>query len=84
MTDRSTRALRQRVAIDGSKPTASPLFQTAAFQSGSEFFYSRKDNPNVREFEQAMAAWENAQHALAVTTGMSALSLLMGLLGIKF
>ncbi len=80
MTHRNTRALRQKTNIDGSKPTASPIFQTAAFQSGSDFFYSRKDNPNVREFEQAMAAWENAQYALAVTTGMSALSLLMGLL----
>jgi cystathionine gamma-lyase/cystathionine gamma-lyase/homocysteine desulfhydrase len=80
MSARSTRALRQKIAVDGTRPTASPLFQTAAFQSGSAFFYSRKDNPNVHEFEDAMAAWEGARHALAVTTGMSALSLLMGLL----
>lgn len=80
MNDRSTRALRTKPTIDGTKPTASPIFQTAAFHSGSAFFYSRKDNPNVHEFEDAMAAWEGARHALAVTTGMSALSLLMGLL----
>jgi len=80
MTDRRTRALRTKAAVDGTKPTSSPIFQSAAFQSGSAFFYSRKDNPNVHELEDALAAWEGARHALAVTTGMSALSLLMGLL----
>lgn len=80
MTDRRTRALRTKATVDGTKPTASPIFQSAAFQSGSAFFYSRKDNPNVHELEDALAAWEGARHALAVTTGMSALSLLMGLL----
>jgi cystathionine gamma-lyase/cystathionine gamma-lyase/homocysteine desulfhydrase len=80
MTDRRTRALRTKAAVDGTKPTASPIFQSAAFHSGSPFFYSRKDNPNVHELEDALAAWEGARHALAVTTGMSALSLLMGLL----
>lgn len=80
MTDRRTRALRTKATVDGTRPTASPIFQSAAFQSGSAFFYSRKDNPNVHELEDALAAWEGARHALAVTTGMSALSLLMGLL----
>jgi len=80
VTDRRTRALRTRATVDGTRPTASPIFLSAAFQSGSPFFYSRKDNPNVHELEDALAAWEGARHALAVTTGMSALSLLMGLL----
>ena len=80
MTERTTQALRTRVAIDGSLPTAAPIFQTAAFQSGSPFFYSRKDNPNVTEFEQAMAALEGSRHALAVTTGMAALAQVLGFL----
>jgi len=84
MTDQKldpiTRALRVRAAVDGSRATVTPLFQSAAFQSGSPYFYHRKDNPNVSELEAALAALEQCRHALAVTTGMAALSMVLGLL----
>ena len=78
--DPTTRALRVRATVDGSRATVTPLFQSAAFQSGSPYFYHRKDNPNVAELEAALAALEQSRHALAVTTGMAALSMVMGLL----
>lgn len=78
--DPTTRALRVRAVTDGSLPTVTPLFQSAAFRTGSPYFYSRKDNPNVAELEAALAALEGCAHALAVTTGMAALAQVLGVL----
>jgi len=77
--DPVTRALRHRVDIRDAAPSVTPLFQNSAFQAHSEYFYTRKDNPNIREFEQAVAILEDADHGLAVSTGMMAITLVLEL-----
>lgn len=74
-----TKALRHRVKTEGAAPAVTPLYQSSAFEAGSEYFYTRKDNPNSREFEQAVAILEGAKHGLAVSTGMMAITLVAGL-----
>ena len=44
---------------------------TSAFEAGSPYFYSRKDNPNVAEFEAALKTLADCRHAIAVATGMT-------------
>ena len=77
---RVTDALHTRVDTTKAHPTVTPLFQTSAFQSGSEFFYSRSNNPNTQELEEALCALAGARHAIATSTGMAAVSLVAGLL----
>ena len=74
-----TRALAHRAQTEGAAPAVTPLYQTSAFEAGSEYFYTRNDNPNTREFEQAVAILEGAEHGLAVSTGMMAITLIAGL-----
>ena len=74
-----TQALRHRAKTEGAAPAVTPLFQTSAFEAGSEYFYTRSDNPNTREFEQAVAILEDAKYGLAVSTGMMAITLVAGL-----
>ena len=74
-----TRALRHRAETKGAAPAVTPLYQTSAFEAGSEYFYTRNDNPNTREFEQAVAILEDAKYGLAVSTGMMAITLVAGL-----
>jgi O-succinylhomoserine sulfhydrylase len=51
------------------------------FAQMEDFTYSRTSNPTVRSFEMRLAAMEGAQAAVATSTGMSAILLLiMGLL----
>jgi cystathionine beta-lyase/cystathionine gamma-synthase len=76
---RNTRALRTRVDATQARPATTPLYQNSAFESGSSFFYSRKSNPNVAELEDCVRILEGAQHALATTTGMSAIHLALSL-----
>ncbi len=60
-----------------------PDAQTAAkrFADMEDFTYSRTSNPTVRSFEARLAALEGAEAAVATSTGMSAILLLiMGLL----
>src|SRR6185312_14145391 len=78
--DRITAALHHRADVEDARPAVTPLFQASAFQSGSKWFYSRKDNPNVSEWETAVAMLEGAKHGVAASTGMAAISLAMGLL----
>lgn len=75
-----TRALRYRVNVDAAAPAVTPLYQNSAFEADSEYFYTRKDNPNVREFERTVAILEGANHGLAVSTGMTAISMIAGLI----
>ncbi len=75
-----TRALITKVAIEGSLPVTTPLFQSSAFQSGSSHFYTRKSNPNSEEFENVVKTLEGTEYAISVTTGMSAISLTLDLL----
>lgn len=76
----TTRSIHTRVNIDKALPAATPLFQNSAFESQSDYFYSRKNNPNVQEFEDAVKAIEGTKFGLATPTGMSAIMLTLSLL----
>ena len=76
----TTRSTHTRVNIENAHPAATPIFQNSAFESHSEFFYSRKNNPNVEELETAIKILEDTQFGLATTTGMSAIMLSLSLL----
>lgn len=56
-----------------------PDAQTAArrFEQMEDFTYSRTSNPSVRSFEMRLAAMEGAEGAIATSTGMSAILLLI-------
>jgi len=75
-----TRALRHRVRLDDTNPAVTPLFQSSAFEATSPYFYTRKANPNVVEFEGVAAILEDAPHACAVSTGMAAIQCALNLL----
>lgn len=68
-----TRCLHTRVDATDACPSVTPLYQSSAFDAGSPFFYSRKNNPNVSEFEQVVRDLEGARHGVAVATGMAAI-----------
>jgi cystathionine beta-lyase/cystathionine gamma-synthase len=68
-------------------PLATPIVQTStfAFESAAEmrrhldgdeelFLYTRYANPTVRELEEALAAVEGAESALALSSGMAAMT----------
>jgi cystathionine gamma-lyase/cystathionine gamma-lyase/homocysteine desulfhydrase len=74
-----TTALRHRVSGD-ARPSVTPLYLTSGFEAGSPYFYTRQSNPNIVEFEEAVAILEGARHGLAVTTGMTAIALALDLL----
>lgn len=57
----------------GAHPAVTPVYQTSAFEADSPYFYSRKNNPNVAELEKVLQTLENAEYAVAVTCGMSAI-----------
>ncbi len=75
-----TRSLHARVPHDGALPVVTPLYQASAFQTGSPYFYTRKDNPNIAEFEGIVAGLEGCRHGIAVTTGMTAIHQVLDLL----
>jgi cystathionine beta-lyase/cystathionine gamma-synthase len=56
-----------------ARPSVTPLYQNSAFDAGSPFFYTRKNNPNVAEFEDVVRGLEEARHGVAVATGMAAI-----------
>ena len=68
-----TRSLHIRVDANDARPSVTPLYQVSAFGAGSPFFYSRKSNPNIVEFEDAVRTLEGAAHGIAVATGMAAI-----------
>ena len=76
----TTKSIHTRVNIDNAHPAATPIFQNSAFESQSDFFYSRMNNPNVEEFEEAVRILEGTKHGLATTTGMSAIVTTLSLL----
>jgi cystathionine beta-lyase/cystathionine gamma-synthase len=68
-------------------PLATPIAQTSTFAFGSAaemrrylggdeelFLYTRYANPTVRELESALAAAEGAESALALSSGMAAMT----------
>ena len=84
MTDKRkttfTQALRQRVNAAQAHSVVTPLYQCSAFHADSPYFYTRKNNPNIAELEEVMCLLEGAKYALAVTTGMTAISLVLDVL----
>lgn len=79
-TDPITAALHCHVDNTQARPVVTPLYQNSAFRAGSPYFYTRKDNPNCREFENVVATIEGAQFSLSTTTGMAAVNLAASLL----
>ena len=75
-----TKSLHTRVDVSNAYPAATPIYQNSAFEAQSDFFYSRKNNPNVQELENAVRYLEGAKFGIATTTGMSAINLVLSLL----
>lgn len=69
-----TQVLRKRVDASAADPVVTPIYQNSAFSASSPFFYTRKNNPNVEELEQVIAALEESAHAVCCSTGMAAIS----------
>ena len=75
-----TASLHYKVDTSNDAPISTPIYQASAFEAHSDFFYSRKNNPNVEEFEQAVAILAGTKYALGLSTGMAAVSLILNLL----
>ena len=71
--DPITRCLHTRNEAIDARPSVTPLYQNSAFETGSTYFYTRKNNPNVEEFENVVRDLENARHGVAMATGMATL-----------
>lgn len=63
-----------------AKPSVTPIYQCSAFDNDSAYFYSRKANPNVEEFEKLISKLEGSNHSLAYGTGMTAINMVLNLL----
>src|SRR6266496_1135705 len=72
-----TQALHCRIDDHDALSTVTPLYQCSAFDAGSPYFYTRKNNPNVSEFENVIAILEGAQYAVGMSTGMAAISAIL-------
>ncbi|MBT4791789.1 MAG: PLP-dependent transferase [Halobacteriovoraceae bacterium] len=77
-----TIALHTKTPLEGADPSVTPIFQNSAFENTSPYFYTRKANPNSQEFEEVIKTFEEANHAISVTTGMTAISLVINLLDV--
>lgn len=90
---RETLAVRTALAPSQHGENSEALFLTSGyvqpdsetsarrFAASEDFTYSRTSNPTVRSFEARLAAMEGTEAAVATSTGMSAILLLiMGLL----
>lgn len=78
--DRITKALHTRVEDGDALPVVTPLYQASAFESGSRFFYTRKNNPNVEEMEAVVATVEEAAFCVATASGMAAIAIALNLI----
>jgi cystathionine gamma-lyase/cystathionine gamma-lyase/homocysteine desulfhydrase len=78
--EKTTKSIHTRADVTNDFPAATPIYQNSAFESQSDFFYSRKNNPNVDEFETAVRILEGTDFALATPTGMSAIMTTIALL----
>lgn len=76
----TTQSLHTKVDTSKAFPAVTPLYQNSAFEAQSEFFYSRKNNPNVQELEDAICVLEETSYGIATTTGMSAITMALSLL----
>jgi cystathionine beta-lyase/cystathionine gamma-synthase len=68
-----TQSLHARVDASEAHPSVTPLYQVSAFETGSTFFYTRKNNPNTAEFEKVVCILEGARYGVAVSSGMAAI-----------
>lgn len=75
-----TKLLHTKVDTSQDAPAVTPIYQASAFEAHSEFFYTRKNNPNIQELEDSIAALADCKHSLAVTTGMTAITIVLSLL----
>lgn len=80
-----TEVIRHRVDHSRAAPNVTPLYQCSSFLSSSDYFYTRKSNPNGEELEQAFAKLESYSpnrpvFCTAVSTGMAAISAVLSLL----
>ena len=75
-----TKLLHSRVNLINANPAVTPIFQTSAFESNSPFFYTRKNNPNIEEFEMSTSSISHSKYAIATSTGMAAITLCLNLL----
>lgn len=86
MTRRATRAIHNPTTAP-DRAIAFPVYQTAAFGASNsdgfahindygpdEFFYTRYDNPTLRNVEAKLAALEHAEAALTFASGMTAIT----------
>jgi cystathionine gamma-lyase / homocysteine desulfhydrase len=78
--NRITKALHTRVDDQHASAVVTPIYQASAFTSGSSFFYSRKNNPNVEEIELVIAAVEEARFCVGSASGMSAIAMVLDLI----
>lgn len=78
--NKTTKSLHAKANVNNDAPTATPIYQASAFEAHSDYFYTRNDNPNSNEFEQALAILEETKYALSVTTGMAAINIVLNLL----
>jgi len=83
----TTRAVHGGSVPDANKSVATPIYQTATFrydtveegarlgaEAGPGYLYTRWANPTTEMFEQKVALLEGAEAALAVASGMAAIS----------
>jgi cystathionine gamma-lyase/cystathionine gamma-lyase/homocysteine desulfhydrase len=70
-----TRMIHWRTEAGDAMPAVTPLFQSSAFGVGSPYFYTRKNNPNIAEFEESVCIMEGANHGVALSTGMAAIKI---------
>ncbi|KAB2832163.1 MAG: PLP-dependent transferase, partial [Caedimonadaceae bacterium] len=75
-----TEALHYRLEDDSPVSSVTPIYQCSAFDAGSNYFYSRKNNPNVVELEDVVKILEEAEHAIAYSGGMTTIYMLLDLL----
>ena len=75
-----TRLLHRKVSTARARPNVTPLFQCSSFLADSDYFYTRKANPNTEELEAVLCDLEGCAHAVAVTTGMAAITMALRLL----
>ncbi|HYM70646.1 MAG TPA: PLP-dependent aspartate aminotransferase family protein [bacterium] len=83
----TTQAIHGGAVPDANHSVVTPIYQTATFQydtveegarlgaeTGPGYFYTRWANPTTHVFEQKVALLEGAEAALAVSSGMAAIS----------
>jgi cystathionine beta-lyase/cystathionine gamma-synthase len=75
-----TKILHTKVDTGKANPNVTPVYQCSSFISGGDYFYTRKSNPNSDELEMVFREFEDAEYAVTVTTGMTALATTLNLL----